>query len=79
MLVVVGLCLTTQAIWGGTITVMFVLLGFVLTKFLSLGTLPVAIIGVVIAFAYFQNNMKMKDSKAKQIVVANEEGDDFFG
>jgi mannose/fructose/N-acetylgalactosamine-specific phosphotransferase system component IIC len=81
MLVVVGLCLTTQAIWGGMTTVMFVLLGFVLTKFLGLGTLPVAIIGVVIAFVHFQNNMKLKDASDKRAALTadTEEGDDFFG
>jgi mannose/fructose/N-acetylgalactosamine-specific phosphotransferase system component IIC len=62
-------------------TVMFVLLGFVLTKFLGLGTLPVAIIGVVIAFVHFQNNMKLKDASDKKAALTadTEEGDDFFG
>lgn len=78
MLVVVGLCLTTQAIWNGSSTVMFVLLGFVLTKYLALGTLPVAIIGVVIAFAFFQIVMRQKNNA----VTANSQengGDDFYG
>ena len=81
MLVVVGLCLTTQAIWGGATTVMFVLLGFVLTQFLGLGTLPVAVIGVVIAFVHFQNNMKLKKAEQTSTVLAANggEGDDFFG
>lgn len=82
MLVVVGLCLTTQAIWDGANTVMFVLLGFVLTKFLNLGTMPIAMIGIVIAFVHFKNSSKIKDVKEKSIIavdVAGMEGDDFFG
>lgn len=75
MLVVVGLCLTTQAIWGGMTTVIYVLLGFVLTKFLGLGTLPVAIIGIVIAFAYFMNKNEMN----KMSRVQSSGGDDFYG
>ena len=86
MLVVVGLCLTTQAIWGGATTVMYVLVGFVLTKYLGLGTLPIAILGVVIAFVYFQNSMKIKTVEEKASTSAataaigtnDEEGDDFF-
>lgn len=83
MLVVVGLCLTTQAIWNGSATVMFVLLGFVLSKFLGLGTLPIAIIGVVVAYAHFQNRYSLKKAEDKGLAVAtaadNGEGDDFFG
>jgi len=75
MLVVVGLCLTTQAIWNGANTVMFVLLGFVLTKFLGLGTMPVAMIGVIIAFTFFQSNSRMKEAT----LADGGKGDDFFG
>lgn len=81
MLVVVGLCLTTQAIWNGTNTVMFVLAGFVMSKFLGLGTLPIAIIGLVVAFAHFQNRYSLKqveDRKQTAAVASAEEGDDFF-
>lgn len=76
MLVVVGLCLTTQAIWSGASTVMYVLLGFVLTKFLNLGTLPLAVIGLVIAFAYFTTNYRMSKTPAP---ASNNGGDDFYG
>lgn len=82
MLVVVGLCLTAQAILDGAATVMFVLLGFVLTKFLGLGTMPVAVIGIIIAFAHFQSNSRIKDAKEKnRAAFAGDdgEGDDFFG
>ena len=80
MLVVVGLCLTTQAIWNGATTVMFVILGFVLTKFIGLTTLPVAAIGVVIAYVFFQSSTKRKE--IPMIAAENGmdgEGDDFFG
>ncbi len=83
MLVVVGLCLTTQAIWNGATTVMYVLLGFVLAKYFGLGTLPIAIIGVIIAFVNYQTTMKIKavDEKtaAAATISSNDmKGDDFF-
>jgi mannose/fructose/N-acetylgalactosamine-specific phosphotransferase system component IIC len=76
MLVVVGLCLTTQAIWNGTATVMFVLLGFVLTKYLGLGTLPVAIIGVVISYAFYAMVMRQQKNTAPAVDTAVSEGED---
>ena len=79
MLVVVGLCLTTQAIWAGTSTVMYVLLGFVLVKYLGLGTMPIAIIGIVITFAYFMNKYEILNTKRATPVAAGVEGDDFYG
>ena len=79
MLVVVGLCLTTQAIWNGATTVMYVLLGFVLVKYLGLGTLPIAIIGVVIAYAHFMNKSEMLNHTKTASVSDGAEGDDFYG
>ena len=79
MLVVVGLCLTTQAIWNGTTTVMYVILGFVAVKYLALGTLPLALIGIVIAFAHFQNSYKLAQSRSSAAIGTNaQEGDDFY-
>lgn len=79
MLVVVGLCLTTQAIWNGATTVMYVILGFVAVKYLALGTLPLALIGIVIAFAHFQNSYKLAQSRsASAICTQTQEGDDFY-
>ena len=78
MLVVVGLCLTTQAIWNGATTVMYVLLGFVLVKYLGLGTLPIAIIGLVIAYAHFMNKSDLLNN-TRVASTDGAEGDDFYG
>lgn len=79
MLVVVGLCLTTQAIWNGTTTVMYVLLGFVLVKYLGLGTLPIAIIGLVIAFAHYMNKNELLNTSKSSPSTGGAKGDDFYG
>ena len=80
MLVVVGLCLTTQAIWNGATTVMYVILGFVGVKYLGLGTLPLALIGIVIAYAHFQNRYAILQNKsvASTAQSAAQGGDDFY-
>ena len=79
ILVVVGLCLTTQAIWNGTTTVMFVILGFVLVKYLSLPVLAIAFIGTVIAFAHFQNRYALMQTRpASATTQSMQEGDDFY-
>lgn len=79
MLVVVGLCLTTQAIYNSS-TVFWVLLGFVLFKYLSLPVLPIAIIGLIISYVLFNRNKKLNDIERKlaEGVVASG-GDDFYG
>lgn len=81
VLVVVGLCLTTQAIWAGATTVLYVLLGFVMATYLGLGTMPIAIIGIVICFAQFKRSYQIAQIKAAPAAAAldnDEEGDDFF-
>lgn len=79
MLVVVGLCLTTQAIFS-KFTVPFVLFGFVLSKYLSLPVMAIAIIGVVFAFVIFDRERAIKKVEiANQGKIATqEEGDDFY-
>ncbi|MGN1399378.1 MAG: PTS mannose/fructose/sorbose/N-acetylgalactosamine transporter subunit IIC [Erysipelotrichaceae bacterium] len=79
VLVVVGLCLTTQAIWNGTTTVMYVILGFVAVKYLNLPVLPIALIGVVIAYAHFQTRYTIAQSKPlASTAQSGQEGDDFY-
>ncbi len=79
MLVVVGLCLTTQAIWNGATTVMYVILGFVLVTYLGLGTLPLALIGIVIAFAHFQICYRISQNRSSAAIgTGTQEGDDFY-
>ncbi|MBQ3375140.1 MAG: PTS sugar transporter subunit IIC [Erysipelotrichaceae bacterium] len=81
MLVVVGLGLTTQAIWQKN-TIVYVLLGFVLAKFVGLSTVVIAIIGVIIAYLSFESDFRFENLAAKKVVeaAADEEGDkDFYG
>lgn len=77
MLVVVGLCLVMQAIWNGTSSIMFVLLGFVIAKYLGLPVIAIAIIGVVIAFVHFQNKYEQLKNNSGSAQI--EGGDDFYG
>lgn len=75
MLIVIGLCLTTQAIYSKS-TPIYVLLGFVLVKYLGLTTLPIAIIGIIIAFIGFNRDYKLKELENK--LALSGEGDDFY-
>lgn len=77
MLVVVGLCLTTQAIYAKS-TPIYVLLGFVLAKYLNLPILPIAILGVIIAYVGFRRNYQIKELEQKMAVSVQNEGDDFY-
>lgn len=80
MLVVVGLCLTTQAIYSSS-TVIWVLLGFVLAKYLGLGTLPIAIIALIIAYVILTRNYKLQELERKMSHGTSgiNGGDDFYG
>lgn len=71
MLVVVGLALTTQAIFS-KYTVSFVLVGFVLTKYLAMPVLSVAILGFVCAYMVFDRSRALKQ------VENTVGGDDFY-
>lgn len=79
MLVVVGLCLISQAIWSNA-TVFYVLLGFVLTKYLNLPIMAVAIIGAFLAYMVFERNMSIqKAAKVAAPAADLEGGEDFYG
>jgi mannose/fructose/N-acetylgalactosamine-specific phosphotransferase system component IIC len=71
MLVVVGLCLTTQAIFS-KYTIPFVLLGFVLSKYLGMPVMAIAIVGFICAFMLFDRK------NSNQNVTTAEGGDDFY-
>ncbi|MCH1942341.1 PTS mannose/fructose/sorbose/N-acetylgalactosamine transporter subunit IIC [Holdemania massiliensis] len=75
MLVVVGLCLTTQAIFSQS-TPFYVLLGFILAKYLGLSTLPIAILALILAYVGFTRNYKMQEIEKK---ISTGGGDDFYG
>lgn len=53
VLIVVGLCLTTQAIYTKS-TPAWVILGFILAKFLGLSTVVIALAGIICAYFAFQ-------------------------
>lgn len=81
MLVVVGLCLIAQAIWSHS-TVFFVLLGFVLTKYLSMPIMAVAIVGAFLAYMVFDRNYAIQQVARKAEFASgssNQEGEDFYG
>ncbi|QUC03729.1 PTS sugar transporter subunit IIC [Atopobium sp. oral taxon 416] len=71
-------------------TLLWFVFGFVLSSYLGLGSMPVAIIGFIIAFFYVQLEMKAEEDRSltevpKQIVtsastssVASEDSDDDF-
>ena len=80
MLVVVGLCLISQALWSNALP-FYVLLGFVLSKYLNLPIMAIAIIGAFLAFMVFQRNYQLKKATANMNVtdtVTTSEEDDFY-
>lgn len=79
MLVVVGFCITTQSIWNSW-TPVYVILGFVLSKYLGLNITAIALIALVVALLGFKRSKEIFDSKSKLATAGttNEE-DDFYG
>ena len=79
MLVVVGLGLTTLAIYQKN-TVVYVLLGFILAKFVGLSTTVIAILGFIIAYITFERDSKtLATNKVSNNAVADDgQGDDSF-
>lgn len=84
MLVVIGLCLTTQTLWSKKCG-FYVLLGFCMSMYLGLATLPIAIIGVIIAALTLFRSLEVNDIRLQAQQTAaigsgeDSEGDDFFG
>lgn len=74
MLVVVGLCLLARSIWTSS-TPIFVILGFVLAKYLGLSTIAITAVGVVIAYCYFMIQREIDNSKP-QVVCSTAGGND---
>lgn len=81
MMVVIGLCLTSQAIWMKN-AFLYLLLGFILFKYVNLGILPIAAIGVIIAALTLNRDMELKEIRETAPAAATadsaKEGDDFF-
>lgn len=62
MMTGVGFAILTSMIWSKEVGGFF-FVGFVLAKYMALGTLPIAIILAVVAIMYFYNDKKILDSK----------------
>ncbi len=60
MLPIIGLAILTITLWSKEVGA-FLLLGFILNKYLGLSTLPIALLGLIIALVSFFNEKKMKD------------------
>lgn len=79
MMLAVGFAILTSMIWSKEIGCFF-FLGYVLVKYLNLGTLPIAIIGAVIAITLFFAEKRTIDLKNSLVVkqVNNDSEEDFF-
>lgn len=81
MMTGVGFAILTSMIWSNDVGGFF-FVGFVLAKYVGLGTLPIAILLAVVAIMYFLNDKKILDAKtanagAAVTESANDE-EDFF-
>ncbi len=81
VLVVIGLALTTQAIWMKN--AFYVLMGFVLHRYIGLAILPIAAVGIIVAVLTFTRDMELKTLKESFATAGassgSKEGDDFYG
>lgn len=62
MMVAVGFAILTSMIWDGEVS-MFFFVGYVLAAYLSLGTLPIAILGAACAVAMYFSQKRVLDLK----------------
>ena len=81
MMTAVGFAILGSMIWSAEIGGFF-FVGFVLAKYLNLGSLPVAIVLAVVAVMYFLNDKKILDAKnellASGVKVSENDEEDFF-
>ncbi len=81
MMTGIGFAILTTMIWNKEVGGFF-FVGFVLAKYLSLGTLPIAIIMAVVAIMYFFNDKKILDAKNANAASSNQQvsnsEEDFF-
>lgn len=69
MMTAVGFAILGSMIWSGEVGGFF-FVGFVLAKFLNMGTLPIAILLAVVAVMYFLNDKKILDAKNEALAAA---------
>lgn len=82
MMTGIGFAILTSMIWSKEVGGFF-FVGFVLAKYLNLGTLPIAIIMAVVAIMYFFNDKKILDLKKSLATQQpaqqqNNDEEDFF-
>lgn len=78
LLVVVGLCLLARSIWQSS-TPVFIILGFVLAKYVGLSMIAITAAGFVVAYCSFMINKKIEDTRKLQVnVSSSNEEDDFY-
>ncbi len=79
MMLAVGFSILTSMIWSKEVGCFF-FLGYVLVKYLNLGTLPIAIIAAIIAITLFFSEKRIIDLKNSLTVekVNNDDEEDFF-
>lgn len=77
MMTGVGFAILTSMIWDKEIGGFF-FVGFVLAKYLELGTLPIAILATVVAMMYFYNQKQISELKTSAKAVVSNDEEDFF-
>lgn len=82
MLTVVGFGILLTMVWSKEIGAFF-FLGFILVKYLNLSTLPIAIIGTIVAVSIFfrdleLHKLKVKNNESTEIYENISEEEDFF-
>ena len=73
----VGYAILLSMLWRGDIAYYFIA-GYVLSVYLNVPTLGVALVGVVIAISVFVNEKRFMDMKNVQIEAKEEDEEDFF-
>lgn len=77
LMTAVGMAIMMNMIWNGQV-VLFFFMGYVLAKYLGLGSLPIAFIGLTIASVIFFNEKNMLDLKKSLQKTETETEEDFF-
>lgn len=80
MMLAVGFAILTSMIWSNDVGVFF-FVGYVMAKFLNMGSLPIAIIGAAIAITMFMSEKRIIDLKNSLVAngaSAGKDEEDFF-
>lgn len=79
MMTAVGISMIAVGMWGDGMGI-FVLVGFILSKYLGLSALVIAAVGVIIAVLMFKNELRMKELETARAagVDYTKGGDDIY-